>query len=611
MAKFYISTAIDYPSMAPHLGHAYEKVCADVIARFKRLQGFEVHFSTGTDEHGLKIQRSAERIGKKPKEFVDLMSSKFEKLCDKLNISYDDFIRTTEKRHIEVARLIFEKLCQTGDVYKGVYDGLYCTECETFYPEKELVDGKCPVHMQKVERLKEECYFFRMSKYQNKILRHIEKNPDFIQPESRRNEILNRLREPLRDLCISRTDFDWGIPLPIDKKHILYVWADALINYLTTIGYPTDKFKKFWPADVHLIGKDISWHHCVIWSSLLLSTGLQLPKKIFIHGFVTYKGEKLSKSKGLVIDPIQLAEEYSVDALRYFLVREISFGQDGAFSEEGLRARLNTELADVLGNFVHRVLTFTQDRFGGKVPEGKIDKELETEVGERIGKAEKLLEELKITQALEEIMALAGRGNEYFQSCRPWAAIKSDPKKTADCILNCVNLVKALCIALRPFMPSTCDRLAEQLNLKITGWTGVEKFDIKPGHRIQKPLILFKKIQPQDPPQPKSGLATTRELNKLDIRIGNVAKAERVQGSEKLLKLEVELANERRTIVAGIAEHYPPEELIGKQVVIVINFEPAKLMGVKSEGMLLAAVDGEKLSLLTVDRSVKPGTKVK
>lgn len=608
--KFYISTAIDYPSTAPHLGHAYEKVCADIIARFKRLQGFEVHFSTGTDEHGLKIQRSAEKAGKQPREFVDQMSGKFRKMCDKLNISYDDFIKTTEKRHAKVAQLIFGKLYQTGDIYKGVYEGLYCTECETFYSEAELVDGKCPIHKKKVERVKEECYFFRMSKYKDKILNHIKKNPDFIQPEGRRNEILNRLKDPLRDLCISRTDFNWGIPLPVNRKHVLYVWVDALINYLTTIDYPTDKFKKFWPADVHLIGKDISWHHCVVWSSLLFSLGLPLPKKIFIHGFITYKGEKLSKSRGLMVDPIRLAETYSVDALRYFLIRGVSFGQDGAFSEEGLRARLNTELADVLGNFVHRVLTFVQDRFGGTVPEGKIDKELEAEVGERAEKVGKLLEELKVSQALDGIMAIAGRGNEYFQSCKPWAMMKSDPQKAADCILNCVNLVKVLCIVLRPFMPSTSEKLAQQLNLKIASWTGVEKFDIKPGHQISKPVILFKKVQPQVPTQLNGGLATTRDLNKLNIRIGNVVKAERVQGSEKLLKLEVEIAKGRRTIVAGIAKYYEPEKLVGKQIVIAANLKPVKLMGIKSEGMLLAAVDEGKISLLTVDRHVKPGTKV-
>jgi methionyl-tRNA synthetase len=607
---YFISTAIDYPSTTPHLGHAYEKICADVIVRFKRLQGFEVHFSTGTDEHGLKIQRCAEKAGKRPKEFVDFMSGKFRKLCDELKISYDDFIRTTEERHQKVVQLIFKKLYQAGDIYKGFYEGPYCTECETFYSEEELVDGKCPVHKKIAERVEEECYFFRMSKYGNKILNFIERNPDFIQPESRRNEIINRLREPLKDLCISRTDFDWGIQLPIDKKHVLYVWVDALSNYLTTIDYPTDKFQKFWPVDVHLIGKDISWHHCVIWSSLLLSLGLPLPKKIFIHGFVTFKGEKLSKSRGLVIDPIHLTKTYSVDALRYFLIREISFGQDGAFSEEGLRTRLNDELADVFGNFVHRVLTFTRSRFGGKVPEGRLDEKLEAEVHERVGRAEKLLEELKVTQALEEIMAIAGRGNEYFQSSKPWETVKSDPQRAADCLFNSANLVKVLCVVLSPFMPSTCAELSKQLNFEVNDWEQAKKFDIKPGHPIGKPAILFKKVQAQSSSQQGGELSTTKDLNKLDIRIGNVVKVDQIQGSKKLLKIEVKLADEHRTIVAGVAEHYRPEELVGKQVVVIVNLEPVKLMGIKSEGMLLAAVDEGRISLLTVDKPVKSGAKV-
>ncbi len=611
MAKFYISTAIDYPSTVPHLGHAYEKVCADVIARFKRLQGFDVHFSTGTDEHGLKIQRSAEKAKKHPKEFVDLVSGKFRDLCSELNISYDDFIRTTEERHVKVVQLIFKKLQQTGDIYKGTYEGPYCTECETFYSEEELADEKCPVHNRKVERVSQECYFFRMSKYRDKIIDFIERNPDFIQPESRRNEILNRLKEPLRDLCISRTDFDWGIKLPINKKHVLYVWVDALSNYLTTIDYPAEDFKKFWPADVHLIGKDIIWHHCVIWSSLLLSLGLSLPKKIFIHGFVTYKGEKLSKSRGLVIDPIHLAKTYSVDALRYFLIREISFGQDGGFSEEGLRTRLNDELADVLGNFVHRVLTFTQNHFDGKVPGGELDKKLEAETRERVEKIEELLEELKVTQALDEIMAIAGRGNEYFQSRKPWEAIKSDPERAASCILNCANLVKVLCVVLAPFMPSTSAKLAEQLGAKVTSLGQAKKFDIKPGHRIGKPSVIFTKMKANNPPNPNTNSISIKEFGRLDIRVGKVASAQRVPGSEKLVKLEVELGRERRKLVAGIAEHYSPEELVGKLIAVVANLESAKLMGITSEGMLLAVEDDTGISLLITDKPVKPGSKVR
>ena len=604
---FFISTAIDYPSTAPHLGHAYEKVCADVIARFKRLRGFEVHFSTGTDEHGLKIQRCAEKAGERPKEFVDRMSQEFRKLCDGLNISYDDFIRTTEERHAEVVRRVFEKLHRAGDVYKGFYEGPYCTECETFYTDEELVDGKCPVHRREAERVKEECYFFRMGKYKREILDRIERDPDFIQPEGARNEILRRLKEPLRDLCISRTDFDWGIPLPLDEKHVLYVWVDALTNYLTTVDYPTEKFEKFWPADLHLIGKDISWHHCVIWSALLLSLGLQLPKRIFIHGFVTYRGEKLSKSAGLVIDPLHLAKVYSADALRYFLVREISFGQDGAFSEAGLRARLNDELADVLGNFAHRVLTFTWNRFGGEVPKGEIDAELEREVKRRVEDVEGLLERLRLTQALERVISIAALGNEYFQSSRPWETLKTHPEKAANCILNCSNLVKVLRVVLQPFLPATSEELARQLGLERVEWAAAKRFDLRAGHAIRKPKILFVKVQKQNPPEAVS----LEEFNKLDLRIAEVVKAERIPGSEKMLKLELGLGDEHRTVVAGIGKSYSPSQLIGKRVVLVANLEPKKMLGVDSKGMVLAAGEEGEISLLTVDKPVESDTKVR
>ncbi len=414
----------------------------------------------------------------------------------------------------------------------------------------------------------------------------------------------------MRDLCISRTDFDWGIQLPIDKKHVLYVWVDALSNYLTTIDYPAEKFKKFWPVNVHLIGKDISWHHCVIWSSLLLSLSLPLPKKIFIHGFVTYKGEKLSKSSGPVIDPIHLTKTYSVDALRYFLIREVSFGQDGDFSEGSLRKRLNDELADILGNFVHRVLTFTQDRFGGKVPDGKLDKKLEAETRERVKKIEALLEELKVTQVLEETMSIARRGNEYFQSSKPWDSIKSDPEKAASCLLNCANLVKVLCVALTPFIPSTCTSMAKQLGVNVTSWEQAKSFDIKPGHQIGKPSVLFTKLKANNPGKSHYNSVSIEHFEKLDLRVGRVISAQRVPSSKKLLKLEVEVGEEKRTLVAGIAEHYSPEKLVGRHVVVVLNIEPVKLMGVTSEGMVLAVEDEEGISLLAADRPVKPGSKV-
>ena len=602
MAKFYITTPIYYINAVPHIGHAYTTVVADVLARWHRLRGDDVFFLTGLDENSVKTVEAAKKQGFKDiQAYADSMAKVWTRAWKTLNISHDDFIRTTQERHRRNVEEFFKRIQERGDIYKGEYKGLYCEGCEAYLTEDDLVDGKCPLHQKKPKLLKEENYFFRLSKYQDQILSHIEANPSFIQPEARRNEVVSFIKRGLRDVSVSRPGLKWGIKVPGDPTQTIWVWFDALINYML----PRDR----WPADAHLIAKDILRFHCMVWPGMLLSAGYELPGQIFAHGFLTVEGRKISKSLGNIIDPAYLVEKYSADVIRYFLIREVSFGQDGNFSEESLRTRLNNELADVFGNFVHRVLTFTRDRFGGKVPDGKIDKKLEAELRERVEKVEKLLEELKVTQALEKIMAIAGRGNEYFQSCRPWEAIKSDPKKAADCLLNCVNLVKVLCIALQPFMPSVCDKLAKQLNLKITDWKGIKKFDIKSGHSIREPTILFQKIQAQSPSREK-GLASVKDLGKLDIRIGNVVKAERVPKSDKLLKLEVELAKERRTLVAGVAEHYQPEELVGKQVAVIVNLEPAKLMGIKSDGMLLAAVEEGKISLLTVDKSVKPGARV-
>ena len=603
MTKFYITTPIYYINAVPHIGHAYTTVVADVLARWHRLRGDDVFFLTGLDENSVKTVEAAKKQGFNDiQAYADSMAEVWTGAWKTLNISYDDFIRTTQERHKRNVEEFFKRIQKSGDIYKGTYEGLYCEGCEAYVTEDDLVDGKCPLHQKKPKRINEENYFFRLSKYRDEILKHIEGNPKFIQPETRRNEVSSFLKGGLRDISVSRPGLEWGIKVPGDPTQTIWVWLDALCNYML----PQD----YWPADAHLIAKDILRFHCVVWPGMLLSAGHALPTQIFAHGFLTVEGRKISKSLGNVINPAYLTERYSADVVRYFLIREVSFGQDGNFSEKSLRTRLNNELADVLGNFVHRVLTFTRDRFGGKVPGGKIDKELEAELGKRVGKAEKLLEGLKVTQALEEVMAIAGRGNEYFQSHKPWEAIKSNPKKAANCLLNCINLVKALCVVFSPFMPSTCAELAKQLNLEVSNWAQAKKFDIGPGHPIQKPTILFKKIQAQNLSQQGGGLVTTEDLSKLDIRIGNVVKAERVPKSEKLLKLEVELAKERRTIVAGVAEHYQPEELVGKQVAVIVNLEPAKLMGIKSEGMLLAAVEEGKISLLTVDKPVKPGTKV-
>ncbi len=602
MAKFYITTPIYYINAVPHIGHAYTTVVADVLARWHRLRGDEVFFLTGLDENSVKtVEAAGEQDFEDIQAYADSMAEMWVGAWRLFNISYDDFIRTTQERHSRNVREFFKRIQGREDIYKGTYEGLYCEGCEAYVTEDELVDGKCPLHQREPKLIKEENYFFKLSKYRDRILKHIEANPGFIQPEARRNEVLSFLRRGLKDVSISRPGLEWGIKVPGDSTQTVWVWFDALINYML----PRD----YWPADAHLIAKDILRFHCVVWPGMLLSAGYELPRQIFAHGFLTVNGQKISKSLGNVIDPAYLIEKYSADVVRYFLIREVSFGQDGDFSEEKLRTRLNDELADVLGNFVHRVLTFIQTRFGGKVPGGKIDEELEAELCGRVEEIEKLLDDLEVTQALERIIAIAGRGNEYFQSHRPWEAVKSGPPKAADCLLNCINIVKTLCVTLQPFMPSTCEKLAEQLNLRITSWGQAKKFDIKAGHPVQKPVILFKKLQTQNPSR-QEGLVSIEDFNKLDIRIGNVVNAESIPGSKKLLKLEVELAGERRVAVAGVAEHYPPKELIGKQVVVVVNLEPVRLAGIKSECMLLAAVDGMKISLLSVDKPVKLGTKV-
>lgn len=493
--KFYITTAIDYPSAKPHMGHAYEKICTDTVARFQRLRGKDVRFTTGTDEHGLKIQRCAEKAGKKPQEYVDGMNAFFKEMCKKLDISYDDFIRTTEPRHVKVAQEIFERIHKKGDIYKGEYEGLYCVECETFYTRKDLVNDLCPVHKKSPELLKEESYFFKMSKYQKALIKHIEEHPEFIQPEAKRKEILNRLIEPLKDLCVSRTSFNWGIPIPFDKNHIMFVWTDALVNYLSSVW--GKDFDRYWPADVHMIGKDIVWHHTVIWGSILMAAGIKLPKTVMVHGFINVGGEKMSKSRGTVIDPVELASKYGSDVLRYFLIRDIAFPQDGDFSEELLITRNNDELANIIGNLTHRILTFTESKCGGQVPKpGKLtarDLEMLEKMKNAPDKAAALLEAYDLRGALEEVVKLAKAGNEYFQSSKPWEG------NGENCLYICANLVRTLSILLSPFMPAASGKMWQFLNLKGTvheqKWDTAGETVIEACHKINKPEIIFKKVQ--------------------------------------------------------------------------------------------------------------------
>jgi methionyl-tRNA synthetase len=602
MAKFYVTTPIYYINDGPHIGHAYTTVVADIIARWHRLKGDDVFFLTGLDENSVKTLEASRAQGfYDVQTYADAIAEKWLKVWKALNISNDDFVRTTQERHRKNVYKVFDLLEERNDIYKGEYEGLYCEGCETYLSEEELVNGKCPLHQVPPKHVKEVDYFFRLSKYRDRILQHVESNPDFIQPEGRRNEVVSFLRRGLKDVSISRAGLKWGIDVPRDPTQKIWVWFDALINYLL----PT----KYWPADVHLIAKDILRFHCVIWPAWLLSAGYELPKRIFVHGFLTVDGQKISKSLGNVIDPVHLVNVYSADVVRYFLASEVSLGQDGNFSEANLRSRLNDELADIFGNFVHRVLTFTKTRYGGKIPDGKIDEKLESEARERAERVARLLDELKVTQALGEIIALAKLGNEYFQSQKPWDAVQAEPEKAASCILNCANLANVLCVALTPFIPETSEKLAKQLGVEVHSWAQVKSFDIGPGHEIGAPSPLFKKVEDKGSNKPEA-LISMEDFKKVDMRVGQVSSAERVPGSDKLLKLEVQIGKEKRTLVAGIADQYSPQDLIGKQIVVLVNLEPAKIRGVVSNGMLLAAVDGDKVSILTVDRPVESGSKV-
>ena len=470
---FFISTAIDYPSEKPHIGHSLEKVQADVLARYKRLQGFDVHFSMGLDEHGLKIQRYAQKAGKEPQEFVDEMSKYFKNLWKILSISNDDFIRTTEKRHIKVVQEILKKIDEKGDIYKGKYKGLYCVDCESYYLPKDLKNGNCPVHYKPVELIEEETYFFRMSKYQKPLINYIKENKNFIIPESKRNEILNRLKEPLQDLSISRATVEWGIPLPLDKKLILFVWIDALINYLTTINYPGEKFKKFWPADVQVIGKDIIWHHSVIWGSLLLSLGLPLPKTIFVHGFIAVDGQKMSKSLGNVINPFELVEKYGTDAIRYFLLREISPTEDGDFTPQKFEARYNSDLASGLGNLVARVTTMAE---GKNFESGIRNKQFKTEINKTWQNYKTFLDGFKFNEALSSIWELISFCDRYIEKERPWEV--KNQKVIYDLLFASANIA----LMLQPFLPGTSEKIFSQLGVKPTDkdW----KFNVKKGKSL-------------------------------------------------------------------------------------------------------------------------------
>jgi methionyl-tRNA synthetase len=645
---FYITTPIYYPSDKLHIGHSYTTVAADAMARFKRLTGYDVMFLTGTDEHGQKIERIAKENGVTPKEYVDNIVAGIKKLWRLLNISYDDFIRTTDTRHKKIVQKIFKKLYDQGDIYRSQYEGWYCTPCESFWTERQLVEGNCPDCGRSVELVKEESYFFRLSKYQDRLIEHIETHDEFIQPPSRRNEMLNNfLRPGLEDLCVSRTSFQWGIPVSFDDKHVIYVWIDALSNYLTALGYTTDnddRYNKYWPADVHLVGKEIVRFHTIIWPIMLMALGEPLPKQIFGHGWLILEGGKMSKSKGNVVDPAVLVERYGVDAIRYFLLREVPFGADGVFSNEALLSRINSDLANDLGNLVSRTVAMIEKYFDGVIPLAgettDIDKDLQQLALKTPGKVQELMDELQYSNALMEIWKLIGRANKYIDETTPWLLARDESKRQrlATVLFNLAECLRMIAVLISPFMTETPQIIRKQLGIEdqqLTTWESLGGFGRLPaGNTVQRGGVIFPRLEidkelkaldeiqqrsketaqvkeTKEDKQEAKDIITIDDFERMDLRVAKVVEVQKVEKTDKLLKLTLDLGGESRQVVSGIAEYYAPEELIGKTVILIANLKPVKLRGILSEGMILAAEDKDgNLALVTVDQEIANGSRV-
>ena len=651
--KFYMTTAIAYTSGKPHIGNTYEIILADAIARFKRAQGYDVFFQTGTDEHGQKIELKAAEAGVTPKEYVDKVAGEVKRIWDLVNASYDKFIRTTDDYHEKQVQKIFKKLYEQGDIYKGSYEGMYCTPCESFWTESQLVDGKCPDCGREVKPAKEEAYFFRMSKYADRLIEHINTHPEFIQPVSRKNEMMNNFLLPgLQDLCVSRTSFKWGIPVDFDNEHVVYVWLDALTNYITGIGYDcdgesTEQFKKNWPADLHLIGKDIIRFHTIYWPIFLMALDLPLPKQVFGHPWLLQGDGKMSKSKGNVLYADELVDFFGVDAVRYFVLHEMPFDNDGVITWELLVERLNSDLANTLGNLVNRTISMSNKYFGGVVADKgaaePVDAELKAVALETPKKVTEKMEKLRVADAISEIFVLFKRCNKYIDETMPWALAKDETKqdRLATVLYNLVECISIGAELLESFMPDTAEKVLAQLNAQKRGLEAMEQYGLyKSGTKVtEKPEILFArldikevmaKVEALHPPvaeeaaepakkekeeavidiEPKEEI-TFEEFGKMQFQVGEIIACEAVKKSKKLLCSQVKIGSQVKQIVSGIKAHYSPEEMVGKKVMVLVNLKPAKLAGVLSEGMLLCAEDENgELALMVPEKEMPSGAEI-